>query len=89
MIPERELEVKLPRAAIFWHIAVLIRERDAELDDLQHVDVALECLEVIIVRVLKHADRPRHHAGEFSILLSPHPAASMPNRIMRMNKANE
>ena len=70
-VPKRELEVKLPRAAIFWHISVLIRKSDAELNDFQHVDIALECLEVIVIRGFKHADRSRHHAGEFGILISP------------------
>lgn len=46
-IREVELEVELPRHA-FWAIAILIAQRHAQLDNLEHVDITPHRLVVVV-----------------------------------------
>jgi len=63
-----ELKVELPRADAGSQGAGRVREREAELDDVEHVDVDAQRLVVVVARALEGADRPRWYAREFSVL---------------------
>lgn len=51
-------------------ISFLVHEREAELDDLQEVDVTPEQLVLVIHCAAKLANRPDDHSGEFCVLVN-------------------
>eukprot|EP00308_Calcidiscus_leptoporus_P025129 CAMPEP_0119376206 /NCGR_PEP_ID=MMETSP1334-20130426/39513_1 /TAXON_ID=127549 /ORGANISM="Calcidiscus leptoporus, Strain RCC1130" /LENGTH=341 /DNA_ID=CAMNT_0007394727 /DNA_START=40 /DNA_END=1065 /DNA_ORIENTATION=+ len=67
VVVEGELEVELVRAHIWRELAVLIAQREAELDDLQEIDVATDRLVVKVRGRLEVANRPRNHTGELGV----------------------
>lgn len=65
---EIELEVELPRRRAGRIVAILVHEREAELDDLQQVDVAPQQLVLVVHCAAELADWPDDDAGEFCVL---------------------
>ncbi len=63
-----ESKVELPRRALGREVAVLVREGDADLYDLEQVDVAAHGLVVVVRRRLEAAYRAGDDAGEFGVL---------------------
>ena len=49
-------------------VAVLVGEREADLDDLEKVDVAAQQLVLVVGGAAKLADRARHHARKLRVL---------------------
>lgn len=47
-IPDAKLEVKLPCRDVLRKVAFFVREGNANLDELQEIDVASHCLVVIV-----------------------------------------
>lgn len=66
---EVKLEVELPRRRAGRIVSVLVHEREAELDDLQEVDVTPQELVLVVHCAAKLADRPDDHSGEFCVLM--------------------
>jgi hypothetical protein len=62
-----ELEVELPGHAL-RRVALLIAERDAQLDHLEHVDITPHRLVVVVGPSLELPDRPRDNAGKLCVL---------------------
>lgn len=66
---EVELEVELPRRRARRIVSILVHEREAELDDLQEVDVTPQQLVLVVHCAAKLADRPDNHSREFCVLM--------------------
>lgn len=64
-----ELEVKLPRRRAGWIVAILVHEREAELNDLQQVDVAPKQLVLVVHCATELADWSDNNAREFCVLV--------------------
>lgn len=65
---EVELEVELPRRRAGRIVSVFVHKREAELDDLQKVDVTPQQLVLVVHCAAELADRPDDDAGEFCVL---------------------
>ena len=62
-----EVKVELKRGRLHRHVALLVHEREAQLNDLQQVHIALETLILIVGRLEVTAD-PCHYARKLSVL---------------------
>ena len=65
---DTEAKVELPCTWLRWHVPLRVRERDANLDDLEQVDVTAHRLVVVLRRRLPLPYRARNDAGEFGVL---------------------
>lgn len=68
-IREVELEVELPRRRARRIVPILVHEREAELDDLQEVDVTPQQLVLVVHCAAKLSDWPDNHSREFCVLM--------------------
>lgn len=66
---EVELEVELPRRRARRIVSVFVHEREAELDDLQKVDVTPQQLVLVVHCAAELANWPDNDAGEFCVLV--------------------
>lgn len=66
---EIELEVELPRRRAGRIVSVFVHEREAELDDLQKVDVTPQQLVLVVHCAAELADWPDDDTGEFCVLM--------------------
>lgn len=62
-----KFEVELPCGVAGRCLAVLVHERQAQLDDAQQVDVAAQHLVLVVGRRAKLTDRLGHDAGELGV----------------------
>lgn len=67
VVLQREGKVELPGMCAGGRVAVLVDERDAQLDYLEQVDVAAQRLKVVVGRVEEGADGARNDAGELCV----------------------
>ena len=67
-LPQTECKIELPCTCSRRTFSVLIEEGDTELNDLQQITIALECLVVVVGGCLEVSQRSRYDAREFSIL---------------------
>jgi len=65
---EVEFEIELPGANAGWKGASLIGEGEAELDDLEEVDVTPQGLVVELLTRSEFSDRPRNNARKLCVL---------------------
>lgn len=65
---EVEFEVELPRRRAWRVSAVLVHERESELDDLQEVHVAPQQLVLVVHRAAKLSDWPHDDPRELCVL---------------------
>lgn len=63
-----EPKVELPRRGLWWKVAILVRERDADLNDLEKVDIAAHCLVVVVGRSLEVSYWARYNTRKLGIL---------------------
>lgn len=66
---EVKFEVELPRCRAGRIISIFVHEREAELDDLQEVDVAPEQLVLVVHCAAELADGPNHHSRKLCVLI--------------------
>lgn len=59
---ETKLEIKLPCREVRRRVAIFIHECEAELDNLQQIDIAAKQLVLVISSGTKLPDRPGHDA---------------------------
>ncbi len=69
VVVDAEAKVELPCADLGGKIAVLVAERDAQLDELEQIDVASQCLVVVVRRAFECAYWPRDDTGELGVLV--------------------
>jgi hypothetical protein len=65
---DTELEIKLPSRALLRKVAFLVRQRNADLNDLQQVNIASHCLVVVIGGCLEGSYWASHNPREFRVL---------------------
>lgn len=67
---EVELKIKLPRCGAGRIVSIFVHEGEAELDDLQEVDVAPEQLVLVVHCAAELADGPDHHSRKLCVLVN-------------------
>ena len=67
-IREIKFEVELPGGCSWGVVAILVHERQSELDDLQQVHITAQQLVLIVHRAAELPDGSDHHAGKFRVL---------------------
>lgn len=65
---DAEMEVELPGADVLRSVTILVCKCDADLYDLQQVNIAPHSLVVIVRRSLERADWPSDDARELRVL---------------------
>lgn len=77
--PKVEAEIELPCARL-WTIAILVRQCNTQLDDLEHVDITSHGLVMIVGAGFERANGSSYNAGELGVLLgvSPPPPTLSP-----------
>lgn len=66
---EVELEVELPRRRARRIVPIFVHKREAELDDLQEVDITPQQLVLVVHCAAKLADGPDNHSWKFCVLM--------------------
>lgn len=69
---DAETKVELPCANVRRRVALLIAQCDAELDELEQIDVTPQCLVVIIAGPLECTDWSSDDAWELGVLQIEH-----------------
>lgn len=67
---EVKLKIKLPRCGAGRIVSIFVHEGEAELDDLQEVDVAPEQLVLVVHCAAELADGPDHHSRKLCVLVN-------------------
>lgn len=67
---DAEVEVELPRGHVLWVVPVLVRDGEADLDDLQQVDVTPHGLVVVVGGGLERPYWPGYDARKLGVLRS-------------------
>ena len=65
---DAEVEVELPRGHVLWVVPVLVRDGEADLDDLQQVDVTPHGLVVVVGGGLERPYWPSYNTWKFCVL---------------------
>ena len=63
-----ELEVELPGGDVLWEVAILSRQSNTDLDDLQEVHITPHGLVMIVGGCLEGSNRSRDHPRELCVL---------------------
>lgn len=66
---EVKFKVELPCCRAGRIVSIFVHEREAELDDLQEVDVAPEQLVLVVHCAAELSDGPDHHSRKFCVLI--------------------